>query len=48
MSELVSIVSNADSIYMHLVAEYVMRSCRYKTVKSHWELVPNVYIGLDR
>ena len=46
MSELVLTVNSADSIYMHLVAEYVKRSYKYTTVKSHWKVVPNVYIGL--
>ena len=48
MSELVSIVNSADNIYMNLVAEYVMRSCRNTTVKSHQKVVPNVYIRLYR
>ena len=48
MSELVWMGNSADSIFMHLVEEYVMRSCRYTTVKSHCKVVPNVYIGLYR
>ena len=35
MSALVWIGNSPDSIFMHLVKEYVMRSCRYTTVKSH-------------
>ena len=38
--------NSPDSIFMHLVEEYVMRSCRYTTVKHHCKVVPNVYIGL--
>ena len=34
MSELVWIGNSPDSISMHLVQEYVMRSCRYTTVNS--------------
>ena len=45
MSELVLMGNSADSIFMHLVEEYVMRSCRYTTVNSHCKVVPNVYIG---
>ena len=48
MSELVWMGNSPDSIFMHLVEEYVMRSCRYTTVKSHGKVVPNVYIGLYR
>ena len=48
MSELVWMGNSADSIFMHLVEEYVMWSCRYTTVKSHWQVVPNVYIQLYR
>ena len=48
MSELVSMGNNAGSIYMHLVEEYVMMSCRYTTVKSHCKVVANVYIGVYR
>ena len=48
MSELISMENSADSIYMHLVEDYVMMSCRYTTVKSHSKVVPNVYIGLYR
>ena len=35
MSELVLIGNSADNISIHLVEEYVVTSCRYKTVKSH-------------
>ena len=35
MSELVWIGNSPDSISICLVHEYVMRSCRYTTVKSH-------------
>ena len=48
MSELVWMGNSPDSIFMHLVEEYVMRSCRYTTVKSHWKVVPSVYIGMHR
>ena len=48
MSELVWMGNSADRIFMHLVEEYVMRSCRYTTVKSHCKVAPNVYIGLYR
>ena len=48
MSELVWIGNSPVSIFMHLVKEYVMRSCRYTTVKRHCKVVPNVYIGLYR
>ena len=48
MSALVWIGNSADSIFMHLVEEYVMCSCRYTTVESHCNIVPNVYIGLYR
>ena len=48
MSELVWMANSADSIFMHLVEEYVIWSCRYITVKSHCKVVPNVYIGLNR
>ena len=40
--------NSPDSIFMYLVEEYVMRLCRYRTVNSHSEVVPNVYIGLYR
>ena len=46
MSELVWMRNCPDSIFMHLVEGYVIRSCSYTTVKDHWEVVPNVYIGL--
>ena len=45
MSELVLMDNSADSIFIHLVEEYVMRSCRYTTVKNHCKVVPNVYVG---
>ena len=48
MCELVWMGNSADSMYMHLVEEYVMMSCRYTTVKSHHKVVPNFYIGLYR
>ena len=48
MSELVWMGNSPNSIFMHLVEEYVMRSCRYPTVKSHCKVVPNVYIGMYR
>ena len=48
MIELVWMGNSPDSIFMHLVAEYVMRSCRYTTVKHQCKVVPNVYIGLYR
>ena len=48
MSELVWIGNSPDSIFMHLVEEYVMRSYRYTSVKSHCKVVPHVYIGLYR
>ena len=48
MSELVWMGNSADSIFMHLVEEYVMRSCRYTNVKSHCKVFPNVYVGLYR
>ena len=48
MSELVLMGNSPGSIFMHLVEEYVMRSCRYTTVMSHCKVVPNVYIGLYR
>ena len=48
MSELVLIGNSPDSIFMHLVEEYVMRSCQYTAVKSHCKVVPHVYIGLYR
>ena len=38
MSELVWMGNSADSIYMYLVEEYVMRSCRYTTVKCIGDL----------
>ena len=34
MSELVLMGDGPDSIFMHLVEEYVMRSCGYTTVES--------------
>ena len=46
MSELVWMGNSPDSILMHLMEEYVMRSCSYTTVMIHWKVVPNVYIGL--
>ena len=48
MSALVWMGNSAYSIFMHMVEEYVMWSCRYTTVKSHCKVVPNVYIGLYR
>ena len=48
MSELVWMGNSPGSIFMHLMEVYVMRSCRYTTVKSHSKVVPNVYIGLYR
>ena len=45
MSELVWMGNSPDSIFMHLVEEYVMRSCRYTPVKTHCKVVPYVYIG---
>ena len=48
MSELVWMGNSPDSIFMHLVEEYVMRPCRYTLVKSHCKVVPNIYIGLYR
>ena len=48
MSELVWMGNSPDSIFIHLVAEYVIRSCRYTIVKHHCKVVPNVYIGLYR
>ena len=48
MSELVWMGNSPAGIFMHLVEEYVMRSCRYTTVKSHCKVVVNVYIGLHR
>ena len=48
MSEFVWMGNSADSIYMYLVEEYVMRSCRYTSVKSYHKVVPHVYIGLYR
>ena len=48
VSELFWMGNSHDSIFMHLVAEYVMRSCRYTTVKYHCKVVLNVYIGLYR
>ena len=35
MSELVLIGNSPDSISIDLVQEYVIKSCRYTTVKSH-------------
>ena len=46
MSEFVWMGNGADSIYMYVVEEYVMRSCRYTCVKSYHKVVPHVYIGL--
>ena len=47
--ELIGLDGNSlDSIFMHLVEECVMRLCRYTTVKSHCNVVPNVHIGLYR
>ena len=46
MSEFVWMVNSADSIYMYVVEEYVMRLCRYTCVKSYHKVVPHVYIGL--
>ena len=46
MSELVWMGNSPESIFMHLVEEYVMRSCRYTTVIC--KVVQNVYIGLYR
>ena len=46
MSELVWMSNSPHSIFMHLVEGYVIRSCSDTTVKSHWEVVLNVYIGL--
>ena len=48
MSELVWMGNSPDSIFMHSVEEYVMRSCRYTILKSHYQVVPNVYIELYR
>ena len=48
MNELVWMGNSPDSIFLHLVEEYVMRWCRYTTVKSPCKVVPNVYIGLYR
>ena len=48
MSELVWMGNSPNSIFMHLVEEYVMRPCRYTAVQSHCKVVPNVYIGLYR
>ena len=48
MSQLVWMGNSPHSIFMHLVEEYVMRSCRYTTVKSHCKEVPIIYIGLYR
>ena len=46
MSEMIWMGNSPAGIFMHLVEEYVMRSCRYPTVKTHWKVVANVYIGL--
>ena len=46
MSELVWMGNSPDSIFIHLVKEYVMMPCRYTLMKSHCKVVPNVYIGL--
>ena len=48
VSELVWMGISVDSIFLHVMEEYVMWSCRYTTVKSHCKVVPNVYIGLYR
>ena len=48
MCELVWMGNSPDSIFMHLVEEYMMRSCRYTTVKSHCKVVPHIYIELYR
>ena len=48
ISELVWMGNSAYSIFMHMVEEYMMWSCRYTTVKSHCKIVPNVYIGQYR
>ena len=48
MSELVWMGSGPHGIFMHLVEEYVTRSCRYTTTKSCCKVVPNVYIELYR
>ena len=48
MSELVWMGSSPHSIFVHFMEEYVMRSCRYTTVKSCCKVVPNVYKGLHR
>ena len=48
ISEMVWMGNSPDSIFMHLVEEYVMRPCRYTVVQSHCKVVPNVYIGLYR
>ena len=48
MSELVWMGNSPNGIFMHLIEEYVMRSCRYTSGKSHCKVVPNVYIGLYR
>ena len=45
MSELVCMGNSPDSSFTYLVEEYVIRSCRYTAVNSHWKVVPNVYIG---
>ena len=39
MSELVWMGNSAYSIFMHSVEEYVMHSCRYTTVQSHYKVV---------
>ena len=40
--------NSAVNIYMYMVEEYVMRSCRYTCVRSYCKVVPHVYIGLYR
>ena len=44
MSELVWMGNSTVSIFMHLVEEYVMRSCRYTTVKSLCKVVYQMFI----
>ena len=48
MSEFVWMGNSADSMYMYVVEEYVMRSCRYTCVRSYCKVVPHVYIELYR
>ena len=45
MSQLVLMGNSPNCIFMYLVEEYVLRSCRYTTVKRHCEVVPNVIYG---